>query len=242
MVAGTATTAPITRAFIDGPRGNAPFELFAVSDNRTYSTTVAEQLETRHTIAHFDGTAWEVLQGGTIANPLRNPVAVVWIGPGEALIYGVAEPLATVLHIKDKAILKENASSAAVSSIEVVEDGTVYLGTADGRAYRRTLTGWSIIKDMSVPINPRYFLPLAGGLVFGGEAKIFQFTIAALIPSLGVCVGDPLSDLQVIGGTRLGTDSIVTVGDPLESDALPVTIATVSRGIDTCSNGQGRSP
>lgn len=207
------------RIWLDGARGGAPLELFAVTGRQTFE--------------RFDGRAWSVIAAGN-GEDIYDRAGVVWIAPGEAIAIGF-DPQ-RLLHYKDGAAIFETLpltrNDQPLVAAYVPGFGAM-IGTALGTLLYPKNGGWErIVRDEIAP-QVRVIGALGDAVVFGGSTgALAQYDLAVGFCPTQVLFAGHLAFLVSFGR------SLMVVGRTVGSDET-VTIATeIARPQRECSAGR----
>jgi hypothetical protein len=169
--AGTTASATATTGFaaMDGPEGDAPFELFTVSQNGSFD--------------HYDGSAWHTLDRGGLG--AGDHPGLVWVGPGEVFAIGLLE--GSVTHVKDGVLTREHIGALETNlrllSISSSHQLGIILGTLDGTIFVRHDDGsWDPLPNV-LRNEVQTLTPYQGGFIAGVEHGV----LVQYHPVLGWC-------------------------------------------------------
>ncbi len=178
-----------TSVALTGSHGDAPFELFAVTNS--------------HMMVRFDGAEWQTVYSGSeeaicdlgIAGgrqPL--PASATWIAPGEALGLGAGEPPGMLLRYREGQAFEEPVPGIAGTPASVLSsDLGTFAGTCEGDLVRRGEVTWepafSRRAETSFPIVT--MVRSGGGFLYAGFDD-GQPLLATYHPSIGYCERDAL--------------------------------------------------
>jgi hypothetical protein len=179
------------RVWMDGPRTDAPFELYSVTREGT--------------LEHFDGRAWTVLERlrGTRADKWGG---VAWLAPGEALAVG-PRPTALIHASPSEVVLEElqpTDSIRELTSVAFLPELGPVVGGDMGFLYLYEDDVWRGRFDTPLSLPVHAIAPLDRGVLFGGEKNVF----AQYHPDHGFC-----DDVESTAGTRV--ERVVMLGRTL---------------------------
>lgn len=184
-------------AWMDGSRGEAPFELFLATNERA--------------LYHYDGLTWRLLAARP--PPPREVFIpkVLWLGPGEALSYGMwrdGEHEDSVLRVVGGVL--QAPEVVARQQLVVAVGHHPQLGdlaaTRNGQVFARQNGMWRTLVSDMVGRYINLLEPLGDGILIGAAvaALASTYTLAVYHPTLGACAPRPYTAGYVVLAAPLG--------------------------------------
>jgi hypothetical protein len=182
VVTSSAPFRPSTRVDLVGPRGDAPLELYALTDARDF--------------LRFDGAKWEVLARSDDYDEIFRP-QIAWVRPNEAVAIGVGRAANTVVRYRDGEAIEELLPDhdIGLSAIAFIPQFGLVLGRDDGAVFFNDGSGWVPEPKERERFFVRSIVELEGGLFYGAglAQSFFEYELFQFYPSLGHCPPDKVS-------------------------------------------------
>jgi hypothetical protein len=189
---------PGRRMSMTGPRGNAPFELFAETDARAF--------------ARFDGTAWVGIARSPDYTSIFYP-GVAWLSEEEAMAIGVGSMPVLVSHYKGQLPAEEEpltGESGLAAIAHIPGFGTLVGRDRDG-IYVNRGDGWMPLPMKDPLLYVRVFWPLGDGFLYGGATMVnfLGYKFGQYFPSTGYCPQTMYTDIAVMLLGPLGDHHLI---------------------------------